>query len=93
MESQQRTCYTDLKGNKKPKLKKKKELSQLNAGRREKSMWNSEEGNIYNSVFITFSKTGLHVYSPQIPMTAQVSSVPPCGEKKPPLTSCSGDKE
>lgn len=54
-------------------------------------MWNTEQGNVYVLIFITFSKTGFHVYSPQVLKTAQ--SVPPCGRNKPPLTSCSGEKE
>lgn len=33
MESQQSTCYTDLKGKKPSNLKRKKEFSQLNTGR------------------------------------------------------------
>jgi len=34
-------------------------------------MRNFEQGNIYGLIFITFSKIGLHVYSPQVPTTAQ----------------------
>lgn len=73
MESQQSTCYTDLslKKTKTPKLKRKKEFSQLNTGRREKATWNIEKENIYGLIFTTFSKIGRRVYSMQVPWTAQ----------------------